>query len=103
MRVTCSMTMRGSPATMPWTSKRMAPWVPASKSPMVRVVTVVSRARRSDVSRISSSSTPSARAIIRIWPPQTIVGIEGMSIIGSKSMGWPMPMPMRLRTESGWS
>ncbi len=101
MRVTCSMTMRGSPPTMPCTSKRIAPWVPASNSPMVRVVTVASRARRSDVSRISSSSTPSARAMIRIWPPQTIVGIEGMSIIGSKSMGWPMPM--RLRTESGWS
>ncbi len=101
MRVTCSMTMRGSPSTMPCTSKRIAPWVPASNTPMVRVVTVVSSARRCDVSRISSSSTPRARAIIRICPPHTMVGIEGMSIIGSYSMGWPMPT--RWRTESGWS
>ncbi len=91
MRVTCSMTMRGSPSMMPCTSKRMAPWVPAVNSPMVRVVTVVSRARRSTVSRISSSSTPSARAIMRICPPHTMVGTDGMSIIGSKSMGCPMP------------
>ena len=34
-------------------------------------------ARRSSVSRISSSSTPSARAIIRICPPHTMVGIAG--------------------------
>src|SRR5690606_12277212 len=34
IRVTCSMTMRGSPWTMPCTSKRTAPCVPFSKSPM---------------------------------------------------------------------
>ena len=34
MRVTCSMTIRGSPSTMPCTSNRSAPWVPASNAPM---------------------------------------------------------------------
>ena len=74
MRVTCSMTIRGSPPTMPCTSNRTAPWVPASNSPMVLVLTVASSGRRSRVSRISSSSTPSARAISRTCPPHTMVG-----------------------------
>ena len=42
MRVTCSTTMRGTPPTIPWTSNRTAPWVPASKSPIVFVLTVAS-------------------------------------------------------------
>lgn len=101
MRVTCSMTMRGSPSTMPCTSNRTAPWVPASNTPMVRVVTVVSSGRRAMVSRMSSSSTPSALAISRSCPPHTIVGTEAASISGSYSMG--CPMPIRSRTASGWS
>ena len=83
MRVTCSTTSSGSPSTMPWTSNRIAPWVPAANSPMDGVVTVVSRARRSTVSRMSSSSTPSPRASSRIWPPHTMVGTVG-AIMG----GW---------------
>ncbi|MFE3485210.1 hypothetical protein [Streptomyces griseus] len=47
------------------TSKRTAPWVPFSKSPIEVVVTVSSSGSRSTVSRISSSSTSSPRAINR--------------------------------------
>ena len=82
IRVTCSTTIRGSPPTMPCTSKRSAPWVPASKSP-IELVTSASSGRRSRVSRISSSSTPSARAIIRTWPPHTMVGTPAATIGGS--------------------
>ena len=82
MRVMCSTTITGSPSTMPWTSKRNPPWVPASNVPMT-FSTVSASSRRSRVSRISSTSTPSARAISRTCPPHTIVGTVGATIIGS--------------------
>ena len=50
IRVTCSMTMRGSPSTMPCTSNRSAPWVPASNSP-IALVTSCLRARAAPASR----------------------------------------------------
>ena len=46
IRVTCSTTIRGSPPTMPCTSNRSAPWVPAAKRPMA-LVTSASSGRRS--------------------------------------------------------
>lgn len=101
MRVVCSMTMRASPPTMPCTSNRTAPWVPASNVPIVLVLTVASSGRRSNVSRMSSSSAPRALAISRICPPHTMVGTVGASISGSYSIGWPMPT--RYRTDSSWS
>ncbi|SLI13624.1 Uncharacterised protein [Mycobacteroides abscessus subsp. abscessus] len=83
MRVTCSITRRGSPSTMPCTSNRTAPWVPAANSPISSVRTVCSRGRRSSVSRRSSSSTPSARASSRTCPPHTMVGTPAASMGGA--------------------
>ncbi len=83
MRVTCSITISASPSTTPCTSNRTAPCVPASKAPIEAVVTVVSSSRRCTLSRISSSSTPRALAMSRIWPPQTMDGTVGAIIGGS--------------------
>ena len=62
IRVMCSMTMRGRPAMMPWTSKRNAPWEPASNVPMPGTSTVSSSGRRSTWVRISSTTSPSPSA-----------------------------------------
>jgi hypothetical protein len=91
MRVMCSSTILGAPPTIPRTSNRTAPCVPASNAPIDAVVTADSSGRRSTCSRMPSRSAPSALAISRTWPPHTMVGTVGASIGGSYSIGWPMP------------
>ena len=68
----CSITIRGLPPTMPCTSNRNAPWVPASNVPMPGTSIVRSSGSRSTTWRISSISRPSPSATTRIIPPQML-------------------------------
>src|SRR6478672_13806356 len=87
------MTIASRPSTTPIACMRNAPLVPSSTVPIatsrVRFVTA-----RSKVSRTSWTSTPKALAIRRIWPCHSPAIAPGMLTHGSKSSGWPKPIPV---------